>query len=157
MAENKASLPIPQTVMDNILKKLNEAQALIAPYVTPLSEKERHDLAKMGANTIDFVNKAKDYTITNPEFVPALYMNAGDLKIDVDNVNLTNPVENVARQLATSLSDMILLSGHEAVDGALEYYGSVRMAAHNNVPNSKEIYNDLAKRFPGRKKKKLIP
>ncbi len=32
---------------------------------------------------------------------------------------MTNRLENAAPQLATSLSDMILLSGHEAVDGSL--------------------------------------
>ena len=63
----------------------------------------------------------------------------------------------LAMQVATNLSDMVLLSGHEAMDAALEYYNAVKLAAHNQVPNAKEIYNDLAQRFPGRTKKKPIP
>jgi hypothetical protein len=45
---------------------------------------------------------------------------------------MTKPVENVAHQVATSLSNMILLSGHEAFDGGLDY-SSVKITAHNNV------------------------
>ena len=155
MSNNRSSLPIPQTVMDDVMKKLVEIQDALPPYLNPLSEAERHGLHKMGPKSVDFVSKTKDYTLTNQEFVP-FYMDVPALKVDVDNVNKVNPALKVAMQVATNLSDMVLLSGHEALDAALDYYNAVKLAAHNQVPNAKEIYNDLAQRFPGRTKKKPI-
>lgn len=156
MANNRASLPIPPAVIDGVMKKLNEIQTDLQPYQNPLSEDERHDLPKMGAKSVDFVTKSKDYTLINQEFVP-FYMDAPAMKVDVDNVNKVNPALKLAQQVTTTLSDIVLLSGHEAMDAALDYYNSVKSAAHSQAPNAKDIYNDLAQRFPGKSKKQPVP
>ena len=40
-------------------------------------------------------------------------------------------------------------AGHEAYESALAFYNAVKVAARNNVPGAKVIYEDLSQRFPG--------
>ena len=156
MPENKSAVPIPQTVIDDVKKKVQEAINALAPYTVPLSEEERRDIPKMGQKTIGFVNKVNDYLVVNPQFVPP-YMTADALKTDIGNYNAANPAWMAANQLATILSDILLLSGSEAFTGSLQYYNQVKMSDHNNVAGAKSVYNDLKERFPGRSKKSVAP
>jgi hypothetical protein len=50
--------------------------------------------------------------------------------------------------------DTKMLSVNEAFLEALTYYNLVKQADKNDVANARSIYEDLAQRFPARRKKK---
>ena len=56
--------------------------------------------------------------------------------------------------LNEALTDSLTLSGSEAYQGALLFYGNVRAVAKAKTPGAEAIYNDLASRFPGGPQKK---
>jgi hypothetical protein len=150
---NRISEVIPDTVIIEVTKKLNDCRIALAPYLIGLTEKERQDLFKMGNKTVATVQKVKSYTDTNPEFVPT-YMQTAEFDKDVAVVTQLTPMQNVAFQLASDLDDTRMLSGSEALAEALIYYGSVREAANRGIPQAKPIYADLKERFSQRNKPK---
>jgi hypothetical protein len=49
--------------------KIDEAQALLAPYMLALTPAERQGMTKMSEKTIGFVEKAYDFARQNPNLV----------------------------------------------------------------------------------------
>ena len=138
---------IPQEVLDQAISRINEAAAILKPYTLSLTPDERKNILKMGDKSSAFVEKALEYTKTNPEFIPA-FMTSADLEIDLaDSKNLVGPVSLVT-QLLYSLDDTMMVAGSEAYYAALYYYKSVQQAATMNIPGAKAIYEELKKRFP---------
>ena len=150
---NRVSEMIPDAVIIDVTKKLNECRTALAPYLIGLTEKERKDLFKMGDKTVATVQKVKSYTDTNPEFVPN-YMQIIEFDKDVVVVTQLAPLQNVAFQLASDIDDTHMLSGSEALAEALIYYGSVREASNRGIPQAKPIYADLKERFTQRNRPK---
>ena len=139
---------IPKEKLDQAIVKINEAVAILKPFTISLTPDERKNILKMGDKSSAFVEKAFEYTKTNPEFIPA-FMTTADLEIDLaDSKNLVGPA-SLATQLFNSLDDTMMVAGSEAYYAALYYYKSVQQAAVMNIPNAKAIYEELKKRFPG--------
>ena len=143
---NRISNVIPADVILEVTTKLNECKVALAPYLFALTEKERHDLFKMGDKTVATVQKVKSYIDTNPEFAPS-YMQTAEFIKDEAVVTALTPLQNIALQLFTDIDDTRLLAGSEALSEAMFYYGSVREAANKGVTNAKPIYDDLSQRF----------
>lgn len=144
--KNQISVEIPETVISDVNKKLQECRSLLAPYLQGLTPEQRESIFKMGDKTVATVQKVEDYTETNPEFAPS-YMDQPEFHKDVAVVNGLSPLRNLANQLVSDLSDTIMLAGNEALLSALLYYGSVKEASSKGVATAKPIYEDLSKRF----------
>ncbi|MDR2205254.1 MAG: hypothetical protein LBE36_03750 [Flavobacteriaceae bacterium] len=110
------------------------------------------EIFKMGDKTVATVQKVKSYLDTNPEFAPT-YMDTAEFAKDEAVVTALNSLENLARQLASDLSDTMMLAGSEAILSALLYYGSVKEAAAKGIPTATPVYEDLKARFTKRKAK----
>jgi hypothetical protein len=70
MKDNQHMQAIPSTVLAQAQTKVDEAAAMLAPYLLALTPDERHTLPKMGEKTISFVEKAYDFAQKNPNLVP---------------------------------------------------------------------------------------
>ncbi len=106
-------------------------------------------MAKMGDRTMAFVGKALDYAAQNPDLVPA-YISLDEA---VKDYRLYSQLNEIARQLATlctALDDTITVSGSEAYDAALQFYGAVKGASRSNTAGSRAIFEDLSAQFAGR-------
>jgi hypothetical protein len=44
-----------------------------------------------------------------------------------------------------------MVSGSEAYQASLIFYNSAKMAARQDIPGAKAVYDELRKRFPGAK------
>ncbi|MDR3653847.1 MAG: hypothetical protein P4L34_12870 [Paludibacter sp.] len=138
---------IPQEVLDQVIAKINEAGSILKPYTLSLTPDERKNILKMGDKSSAFVEKAFEYTKTNPEFIPS-FMTAAEFEIDLtDSKNLVGSV-SLTKQLFYALEDTMMVAGSEAYYAALYYYKNVQQAAAMNIPGAKAIYEDLKKRFP---------
>jgi hypothetical protein len=70
MKENQHVQAMPSAVFTQAQIKIDEARALLAPYLLALTPAERQGVPKMGEKTIGFVEKAYDFARQNPNLVP---------------------------------------------------------------------------------------
>jgi hypothetical protein len=132
--------------------KINEVAALLAPYVVALTPAERHELPKMGEKTIRFVEKAYDFAQQNPNLVPP-YLDIAAFGVDFGDAHGLWTLVNSIRQLNENTGDTEMVAGSEAYQAALVFYKSVKMAAAQDIPGAKAVYEELKTRFPGGKRK----
>ncbi len=64
--ENQHNQAIPADVLADVQKKINEAAALLKPYVINLTVAQRRDISKMGDKSLAFVSKALELAAQNP-------------------------------------------------------------------------------------------
>ena len=150
---NQINIEIPQTVIDEVIQKLQECKTALAPYLQGLTADERQSLFKMGNKTVATVQKTKKYVDTNPEFVPA-YMDREEFLKDEKVVTQLSSIINLTAQLNSDADDTMMLAGSEALQSALLYYGQVKEAHSKGIPTAKPIYEDLSERFKRNEYKK---
>jgi hypothetical protein len=152
MKDNQHVQAIPSTVLTQAQTKIDEAAALLAPYLLALTPAERHELPKMGEKTIGFVEKAYDFAQKNPNLVPP-YLDLGAFGVDFGDAHGLWTLLNTVQQLEQSVDDTEMISGSEAYQAALVFYKSVKMAVAQDIPGAKAVYEELKTRFPYGKRK----
>jgi energy-converting hydrogenase Eha subunit F len=151
--EDKHVIPIPPAVLADAQSLIDEANAILSPYLLPLTPAERHNMAKMGDKTLSFVEKAQDYAHQYPQFCPS-YLNVAAFDTDMTDATGLRTVHITAKQLSDNIDDTVMVAGSEAYQAALTFYNAVKAAAVQDIPGAKEVYNDLKARFPSIKRKK---
>ena len=151
-SKNQISVEIPEEVIKIVTEKLQECRVDLAPYLQGLTADERMSLFKMGDKTLATVQKTKSYMETNPEFIPQ-YMDKKEFLKDEILATQLEPIANLSNQLATDISDTVMLAGSEALQSAMLYYGQVKEANSKGIVTARPIYEDLQTRFSKRKRK----
>jgi hypothetical protein len=149
--DNKHVMPIPPEVMANAKTKINEVYELLKPYIIPLTPNERIHLAKMGEKTLSFVSKALELARDNAELCPP-YLNIDEFGVDFDDTTRLVSLKTIAKQLYEGIDDTEMLAGSEAYQAALIFYNYVKGEAAQDIYGAKAVYEELKKRFPGRKR-----
>ncbi|MDR1170033.1 MAG: hypothetical protein LBK97_04270 [Prevotellaceae bacterium] len=143
---------IPADVVKQIQTKLNEIKALVKPYAITLTPTERHNMLKMGEKSLTFVEKSHEYAVENPGFVPP-FLNMPAFDIDFADAHSLWTIRNDTMQVYEMIDDTTMVAGSESYYASLMFYNSVKVAAAQDVPGSKAIYEELKKRYPGGKRK----
>jgi hypothetical protein len=147
MKDNQHTQSIPAAVLAEAQTKIDEVKALLTPYMLALTPTERRELPKMGEKTISFVEKAYDFARQNPKLVPP-YLEVDAFGIDFSDAHGLWTLLNTVQQLKESLDDTEMTAGSEAYQAALVFYKSVKMAAAQDIPGAKAVYEELKTRFP---------
>jgi hypothetical protein len=147
MKDNRHTQTIPSTVLTQAQTKIDEAKALLAPYLLALTPAERRELPKMGEKTIGFVEKAFDFARQNPNLVPP-YLDVDAFGVDFSDAHGLWTLLNTIQQLEETVDDTEMTAGSEAYQAALVFYKSVKMAAAQDIPGAKAVYEELKTRFP---------
>jgi hypothetical protein len=147
MKANAHMVAIDQKTLEGIETQLAALQALVSPYATPLTPHERHTLFKMGEKSLSFVEKCFEFAQKNPAICPS-YLKMDDFETDFRDAHGLYAAVNIARQLLENLSDTQMAAGSEAFQSALIFYHSAKIAAENDVPGARAIFEELRKRFP---------
>ncbi|MDR1370061.1 MAG: hypothetical protein LBJ72_08070 [Dysgonamonadaceae bacterium] len=150
--ENKHAVFIPTDVLTQVQNLVKQANALLLPYVTSLTPTERRTMAKMGEKTLSFVEKAHEFATQNLNLVPP-FLDMTAFNTDFADAHNLWSVLLASQQLHENLDDTTMASGSEAYQAALIFYNSVKMAARQDIPGAKAVYEELKKRFPGPKRK----
>ena len=145
--DNTHSAAIPADILAQAQTKIEELRALLAPYVTPLTAEARRTIAKMGDKTLAFVEKAHELAAGNPAFVPP-FLNMQDFGVDFSDAHSLEPLLVAVEQVRSEIDDTKMLAGSEAYHASLVFYNSVKVAAAQNVPGAKSVYEALRVRFP---------
>jgi hypothetical protein len=101
----------------------------------------------MGEKTIGFVEKAYDFARQNPGLVPP-YLEVDAFGVDFSDAHGLWTLLNSVQQLKESIDDTEMTAGSEAYQAALVFYKSVKIAAAQDVPGAKAVYEELKTRFP---------
>lgn len=150
---NSIAVKIPDADLAEIRDAIGDFKAKHAPHLVSLSPQDRHELPKMGDKTVAFVQKAYEYGARNRELAPA-YLDVEAMDLDVKAIGLLREFAQELEPLNEALGDSLTLSGSEAYQGALLFYGAVKAAAKAKAPKAETIYQDLSTRFPGSTAKK---
>jgi hypothetical protein len=149
MKENRHTQIIPSTILTQAQAKIDEAKTLLVPYLLALTPAERHELPQMGEKTIAFVEKAYDFARQNPNLIPP-YLDLGAFGADFSDAHGLWTLLNTVQQLEEGIGDTEMTAGSEAYQAALVFYKSVKMAAAQDIPGAKAVYEELKTRFPQR-------
>jgi hypothetical protein len=153
--QNLVSAAITEDVKAQIQANINSI-AEILPFLLALTNEDRQSGLKLGDKTIALIDKGIDYADNNPTLVPA-YVNFAEVKKDYQLQKDLIGILQLLYSLVQKIEDTQQEAGAEAYNGVLAFYQAVRVAAEKNVPGARVIYEDLSKRFPGRKKQQNLP
>lgn len=156
MNENRISIELKAADAAAINEAVGVLTAKLQPYLIALETEEKRNMAKMGEKSVSFVEKATQYAVTNPEFLPG-FVDAAEMKTDFQAFNALNNILRPLMQITKNLDDTATLCGSEAILAALAYYNSVKQGVKMNVPNAKAIYDDLSARFEAQKGRRAKP
>ena len=118
------------------------------PKLVNLQADERKELPKMGDKTVAFVQKCLEYGELHAELVPG-YLDIADLRTDLQAITKLREFSRGLSPLIDALDDSLVLSGSEAYQAALQFYGNAKGAARMGVGAARQVSEDLAARFPG--------
>jgi hypothetical protein len=150
--ENRHAVVIPADILAQVQNLVKQANTLLLPYVTPLTPAERHSTLKMGEKTLSFVEKSFEFAMQNPNLVPP-YLDMAEFRTDFTDARNLWSVLLASQQLHENLDDTTMTAGSEAYQAALVFYNSIKMAARQDIPGAKAVYEELKKRFSGGKRK----
>jgi hypothetical protein len=151
LMEENHSKRIPAEVVEQIRQKLNEIKALLAPYAVTLTPTERHDMKKMGERTFTFVEKSYNYAVENPNLVPP-YLDMQKFSTDFADAHGLWTIRNDSEQVHEMIDDTAMAAGSEAYGSSLVFYNSTKVATTQDIHGAKAIYDELKKRFAGKKR-----
>jgi hypothetical protein len=142
---------IPANIVEVVQTKLNEIKTLLTPYTVTLTPAERQSILKMGEKSLAFVEKSHDFAVENPNFVPP-FLNMIEFGIDFTDAHGLWTIRSDAKQVYELIDDTAMVAGSEAYYAALIFYNSVKVAAGQDIPGAKALYEELKRRFPGNRR-----
>ncbi|GAA4352145.1 hypothetical protein GCM10023185_11530 [Hymenobacter saemangeumensis] len=150
---DRINATIPPADLARALDHLQQARAILAAHLQPLTPTERKTITKMGNKTIGFMQKLVTYASNTPAFVPA-FVDFNELRQDVGVATALQPLEQAAAQLSLDLNSTILVAGAEGMLSASPVYKNIKFMAEQRQPAAQSAYTDLSERYPGRPAKK---
>ncbi len=143
---------IPPETMAKVLSNTKENRDLLAPYLVSLTTEERKKINKVADGTESFVDKGISYQQQFPQFAPR-QMDVDSMNNDYSIMTSLMPLLQQTANLLSLLSDTRMSAGAGTLKELLKYYNSVKQASKENVPEAKDVYADLSKRYKKKKKK----
>ncbi|MDR2499831.1 MAG: hypothetical protein LBD37_01965 [Treponema sp.] len=110
MKDNRREQAIPPGDLVQARTKIDEAKTLLAPYLIALTPEERQKMPKMGEKSLEFVEKAHDFALQNPNLVPP-YLDMDEFGKDFSEAHGLWTVHNAVRQLDEGLADTEMAVG----------------------------------------------
>jgi hypothetical protein len=144
---NRISLNLPDDQKRAVAGTLEALHDLLLPHLVDLGAAERHQLAKMGPMTVDFVASALEYARANPQYVPP-YVDLDEFARDLAAVTWLHQVHASLEQVRDMVDDSMLLSGSEAYGAAQACFKSFKAAAQLGLPGADLIAKALLALHP---------
>lgn len=142
-----------QTVKDSIAVIEKTLAHVLTVNLTP---EDRSSLLKLGDKTLAFVEKAMELGSLNAHFVPSFIdfpETQKDYKLSRDLFSLLLQLQPLVR----GLEDAKMLAGSEAYEVALAIYSTTKLASASSIAGTQAIVNELALRYPSRKRRTENP
>lgn len=151
--DNKVSRAIPEATLQQVLKHLDQVRELLADYLLSLTPEERQTMPKMGEKSVEFVDKAAEYSASLAKALPG-YIDGPGLRIDAGTYKALLPVYNALLGLVTDVDSTRMQAGSEGLVTALLVYAALQAAAAQNQPGAQAAATDLGTRFKAQGQRK---
>ena len=136
----------PDLVLDAQLK-LDEVSKMLNPFLTSLTPVERRGMVKTGAGSIEFLELSHGFAAEYPELFPG-FMKAGVFEEEFFAVISLRALSARVNRLRDRLKDTEMVTCCHALDTALAFYNTIKIAARRDIPGAGLIYEELKQRCP---------
>ena len=134
--------------------KLDEMMNLLEPYLVSLTPAERRTLIKMGNDNFAFLELSYGLAVEYPDLFPS-FMKAAVFKEEFFAAQGLWTIFNRINLLRDRISDTEMLAGNIALETAMAFYHTVKMAARRDIPGARIIFDELRPVFSsGRQKRR---
>ena len=147
---------IPADVFHHAKSKLDEIGTLLAPYHVVLSPPEKNAMVKIGNDYFEFLKLSHGLAVDCPGLFPA-FMKASLFREEFFAIRELWTVNSKIDQLKSNISDMEMLAGNYALDTAMTFYQTVKIAARRDIPGARVIFEELKPAFPCKRQRRLKP
>jgi len=142
---------IPAEILHGAQTKLDEVMGLLKPYLVTLTQQERQALVKMETESIKFLEVSHGIALENSELFPT-FIKAAVFREEFSAAHELWLVANKVSQLNENINDTGMLAGNNAMETALIFYQTVKIAALHDIPGARVIYEELKPAFRSRKR-----
>ena len=145
---------IKKTSLELILNAqsiLDELAKLLGPCLVSLTAPERKLLHKIGAKSVEFLKMSHGMALGNLELFPESL----DISSFGERSALTGELWtlfNKIDSLREKIVDTKTLIGNHAMESALAFYNTVKIAARRDIPGVRVVFEELKTLFPPRRK-----
>jgi hypothetical protein len=147
--------PIPDATQAQILAKIGELETLLAPYLRSLTDIERRGLAKMGADSVSFVENGQSAIEHSLDFMPRDF-DPNEFKNAFALTQQLEPIALRLESLARGAEDGDMTFGSVAYGDALEIYSQIGSASKKDS-GLLPFYNAMKIRFDKQRGKRTPP
>ena len=144
---------IPPGIFCNALSKLDEVGSLFKPYLVVLSQAEKDGMFKIGIEYFEFLELSHGLAVDYPELFPA-FMKRSLFKDEFFTARELWTVNSKLTQLKNTINDTEMLACNYALETAMSFYQTVKIAARRDIPGARGIYEELKPIFPYRRRKR---
>jgi hypothetical protein len=133
---------MPDAVLGDITGMMDEIKTALDNYAAHLRALDRKRLNGVGIKKQGFIERAFEYALSNPEFLPHYLTLA---KFREDNAYFTGfrNLFDLCKQIQEIIWNITMQASDIVYTDALEYYASVREAAKRRVDAAETIHKDL--------------
>ena len=139
---SKICKKIPEDILRSALQKLDDVKHLIDPYLVALTPPEREALSQIGTELMKYLELSHGIAVEYPDLFPAFAKTAAfreDFFITCELRQVIGKIE----ELKENILDTEMLAGNHALDSALAFFNTVRIAARRDIPGARLIYDKL--------------
>jgi len=154
---SKICKKIPEDILQAALQKLDDAKRLIDPYLVSLTPAERQALSQIGTELMRCLELSHGIAVEYPDLFPAFVKTAAFREEFFITRELREVISKIDG-LKENILDTEMLAGNHALDMALAFYNTVKIAARRDIPGARLIYDKLKPAFhSGKQVKKKRP
>lgn len=144
--ENLISIEVTAQEATDLTQALTVIENFMKAKLISLTPEQRKEYGRVGDGRINWLNKANDFMVANPDTVPPFIDIAENTKDRLASQAI-NPILSKITTLNTAFEDTMIVMLNDMYYNALTYYKNVQVLAKNNVPGASAIYDELKKEF----------
>ena len=151
MHNNKKPLETSLALILKAQTLLDELTITLEPCLVSLTASERKHLCKIEAKTVEFLKVSHGMAQENIELFPESL----DILCFGENSVLTAELWTLfskIESLRNSIFDTKTFIGNKAMENALAFYNTVKIAARRDIPGIRVVFEELKALFPPRRK-----
>jgi len=138
---------IPPEELCRARLKLDEATGILEPHFAVITPSERLSFKKTGPALMRFLELSHGLAVESPELFPA-FIKAEVFREEYFTTRELRIIVNKIDQLRDNVCDTEILSGNRALEIAIAFYKTVKMAAMRDIPGARVIFEELKLAYP---------
>lgn len=149
--ENTISVSFTEAELTQLKNAIADIASVLQGKAISLTPSERQTFGRVKYEKEIWIDKVKNQMDGNADKIPS-YIDKAEFDRDYTAHKQLNEVLTLLEQQLNLVQDTNLLLGYDLDVCALMFYRAIKVAATNNDPGARTIYEALKVQFPGNKK-----